>query len=92
MNKHTVSIGASAMQLTAAMRLLTTGLHDFKKNNARTKPILADGLCSGATCWTRTNDPPGQKQCRAASLTRSHRSVFLPAQGLPASATGGGRP
>ncbi|MBR3551961.1 MAG: hypothetical protein IKN72_01065, partial [Clostridia bacterium] len=60
------------------------------KENAKGKTTHVGGFSFGATCWTRTNDPPVRNIVALLRLERSHCSLFLPARAPPASATGSG--
>ena len=64
-------------QFTAAMRLPKHKLivsHLSKKNKKEhLTPLRAECSFSGSPCWTRTNDPFGQKHSRPARLERFAR-------------------
>ena len=64
-------------QFTAAMHLPKHKLivsHLSKKNKKRaSKPLRAECSFTGSPCWTRTNDPSGQKHSRPARLERFAR-------------------
>ena len=66
-----------------------------KKELSKTRCVNGHYVCNeclpalfGSPCWTRTNDPIGQKHSRLARLGRSQCSLFLPAQSTASSAAG----